>query len=86
MKTFKLKISTPSGEVFNDSAAKLDVRGIEGEIAIMAGHIPFITALKSGHCDIMLEDGSERHAELGGGILNVAQDSVILLTGIFRWI
>ena len=51
----------------------------------MAGHIPFMTALKPGHCDIMLEDGSEKQAEVDGGILNVAADSVTLLASGFRW-
>ena len=80
MNTFKLKISTPNGNVFDGAVVKLDVRGIEGELGIMAGHIPFMTAIKPGHCDILLEDGSERHTEVEGGILNVASDSVTLLT------
>ena len=40
MKTFKLKISSPDGDVFNGDAVKLCLRGTEGELAIMAGHIP----------------------------------------------
>ncbi len=33
----------------------------------------------------MLEDGSEKQAEVDGGILNVAADSVTLLASGFRW-
>ncbi len=85
MNTFELKISTPDGDLFCGQAVKLDVRGLEGELAVMAGHIPFMTALKPGHCDFMLEDGSEKQAEVDGGILNVAADSVTLLASGFRW-
>lgn len=80
MNTFKLKISTPNGNVFDSEAVKLDVRGIEGELAVMAGHIPFMTALKAGHCDVLLDDGSMRRFQVEGGILNVAASAVTLLT------
>ena len=85
MNTFKLKISTPDGNIYDGQAVKLDVRGIGGELAVMAGHIPFITAVKPGHCNLMLEDGSRREGELDGGILNVASDLTTLLASGFRW-
>ena len=50
MNTYKLIISTPDGSVFDDEAISLIVRGTEGELAIMAGHIPFITAVIKGTC------------------------------------
>ena len=85
MNTFKLKISTPDGKIYDEQAVKLDVRGIGGELAVMAGHIPFMTAVKPGHCDLLLEDGSRREGELDGGILNVASDLTTLLASGFRW-
>lgn len=85
MNTFKLKISTPDGKIYDGHAVKLDVRGIGGELAVMAGHIPFMTAVKPGHCDLLLEDGSRREGELDGGILNVASDLTTLLASGFRW-
>ena len=60
MNTLKLNISTPDGDAFAGEVAKLDLRGIEGELAVMAGHVPFLTAVKPGHCDIMLPDGEEK--------------------------
>ena len=46
MNTFGLTISSPDGNIFQGEAVKLSVRGIEGDLAVMAGHIPFITAVK----------------------------------------
>ena len=85
MKEYRLKISTPDGSVFDGDAVKLDVRGIEGELAVMAGHVPFMTAVKPGSCRLLLSDGSERIGELDGGLLSVGSSEVTLLAAKFRW-
>lgn len=85
MNTYKLIISTPDGSVFEQEATVLIVRGTEGELAVMAGHIPFITAVKSGECKIALPDDSEKTATIGGGILTVQNDKTTLLCSDFKW-
>ncbi|MBQ8248313.1 MAG: F0F1 ATP synthase subunit epsilon [Clostridia bacterium] len=85
MNTFKLKISTPDGDMFDGEAVKLDVRGIEGELAVMAGHIPFMTAIKPCDCKLLLDDGSERIGTLEGGLLSVGSDCVTLLASGYKW-
>ncbi len=85
MNVFKLKISTPDGNMFAGEAAKLDVRGIEGDLAVMAGHLPFMTALKPCDCRILLPDGDERVGSVEGGLLNVGASEVVLLAGGFKW-
>jgi F-type H+-transporting ATPase subunit epsilon len=83
--TFPLIISTPDGNKFKDSAVKIIVRGIEGELAVMAGHIPFITSVKPCECKIELEDGTEKIGHTEGGILTVSKENVTLLCGKFDW-
>lgn len=85
MNTYKLIISTPDGNVFDDKAEVLIVRGTEGELAVMAGHIPFITAVKSGECKIVLSEIEEKYALVGGGILTVQNDKTTLLCSDFKW-
>lgn len=85
MNTYKLVVSTPDGNTFDGEAAMLSVRGTEGELAVMAGHIPFITAVKSGNCKIVLPDETEKTAETGGGILTVQTDKTTLLCSDFKW-
>ena len=85
MSTFKLIVSSPDGDVFNDYAEALFVRGTEGELAVMAGHIPFITAVKPSVCRILLEDGTERSADIDGGLLTVSNESTVLLSSSFNW-
>ena len=82
MTTFPLVVSTPSGNAFSGEAIMLSVRGVEGELAIMANHVPFVTAIKPGICKIELTD-SVMLGKTDGGILTVAKDKVTLLAGSF---
>ena len=85
MNTYKLVISTPDGSVFDDDAIALIVRGTEGELAVMAGHIPFITAVKPCECKVVTSDDEEKLATIGGGILTVQNDKTTLLCSDFKW-
>ena len=85
MNTYKLIISTPDGSVFDDNAEAIIVRGTEGELAVMAGHIPFITAIKPGKCKIVLSEENQKTATIGGGILTVKADTTTLLCSDFKW-
>ena len=86
MKTFKLKISSPEGDVFNNEVVKLSLRGTEGDLAVLAGHIPFATYVVPCQCKIELDDETVKTGQLDGGLLNVSGDIVILLSGSFSWI
>jgi F0F1-type ATP synthase epsilon subunit len=85
MNTFHLVISTPDGNLFDEDAEVLSLRGAEGDLAIMAGHIPFITSVKPGTCSVTLADGSKKEGHTEGGLLTVSADTTILLSGSFHW-
>ena len=85
MNTFKLIISSPDGNIFDGECIKLDLRGVMGDFAIMAGHIPFVTSLVKCPCAIWLEDGTKRTAATDGGLLTVGEDCVTLLSGSFKF-
>ena len=72
MKDYTLKISTPDGDAFSGSALSLSVRGTEGELGILAGHAPFVTAVVPCRCRLIEADGTERSFSCGGGLLCVA--------------
>lgn len=86
MKNYHLIISTPEGNIFDGDAAMLTVRGSEGDLAVLAGHIPFITAVKECEGNIVFSDNTERKAKIGGGILTVNQDVTTLLTSDFEFV
>ncbi len=85
MKTFKLQIAAPDGMRYDGEAVQLSVRGIEGELAVMAGHIPFVTALRSGECRIYTDGEHIRYATCSGGMLVVSADVVRLVSSDFTF-
>ncbi len=85
MKLFKLQIASPDGMKYDGEAVQVSVRGIEGELAILAGHIPFVTALAGGECRVYTGNGEIRRAHTSGGMLMVAADGVRLMSADFRW-
>lgn len=80
MKEFTLVLSSPDGDLFRGEAVMLSLRGTEGELAILAGHVPFLTAVVPCEGKIVFADGSERRVTLDGGLLNVSVDMVTLLS------
>lgn len=85
MNTFKLTVASPDGNKFCGDVVKLDVRGVEGELAVMAGHVPFVTSIVNCPVTIELEDGSKKTATSDGGLLTVGKDEVTLLSGSFEF-
>ena len=85
MKTFNLTVASPLGNLFDGEAIMLTVRGIEGELAVMAGHASFMTTVKPCDCKIVFPDETERSAHVDGGILTVADNKATLLSGTFEW-
>lgn len=85
MNTFHLIVSSPDGNLFDGEVINLSVRGIEGELAVMAGHIPFITSVKPCECRIELEDGTQKTGFTESGLLSVSSDTTTLLSDSFHW-
>ena len=83
MSTFKLVISTPDGNMFSDNVIGFSVRGSEGDLAILAGHIPFITSVKPCECVIRLTDSTEKRGTTEGGLLTVTDKETTFMSGTF---
>ncbi|MCR5060580.1 MAG: F0F1 ATP synthase subunit epsilon [Saccharofermentans sp.] len=85
MKTYKLTISTPDGHIFDDEVVSLSLRGSDGDLAVLAGHINFATVVKAGKCSIETGSGEKMTATVGGGILTVGDEGTVLLSSSFAW-
>ena len=86
MKSFPLTVSSPAGDLFKGEAVKITLRGVMGDLAVMAGHIPFVTALAEGECRIYLESGEMRRARVAGGLLSVSREETALLSSSFTFL
>ena len=51
MRTFPLRIGTPDGLLFEGEVQRIVCRSITGDLAILAGHCNFCTAL--GNCSLL---------------------------------
>ncbi len=85
MNTYKLTIATPDGNQFQGEVYALYLRGADGDLAVLAGHTPFITSVQPGTCRVHLPDDEEKSATLDGGLLTVGAEAVTLLSGSFTW-
>ena len=85
MNTYHLTIASPDGNQFSDEVYALYLRGADGDLAVLAGHTPFITSVQAGKCRIHLPDDDEKSATVDGGLLTVTAEKVTLLSGSFAW-
>lgn len=85
MKTFPLRIGTPDGLLFEGEAERVVCRSITGDLAILAGHSNFCTALGMGHAHVVLPDGTRREAACIGGMLSMMNGTCRLLATTWEW-
>ena len=79
MTAFRLRVLSPDGPVFDGEVVQLYLRGADGDLAVLAGHIPFVTSVRPGDCRLLLPDESEKTLSVAGGLLTVGKDAVTLL-------
>ena len=70
MTTFHLTVVTPDGCAFEGQAERIVCRAIDGDIAILAKHGDYCTALGMGEAHIVDADGQRRRAACMGGLLS----------------
>ena len=85
MKTFPLCIGTPDGLLFEGEAERVVCRSITGDLAILAGHSNFCTALGMGQAHVVLPDGPRRNAACIGGMLSMMNGTCRLLATTWEW-
>ncbi len=85
MNTFKLTVSSYDGTIFEDNVYMLTLRGVAGDLAVMAGHIPFATSVVPCEVKVKIDEVTEKTAKIESGFLTVGSDKTTLLSGNFQW-
>lgn len=85
MNTFPLVIGTPDGIAFEGNAERIICRAMTGDLAILANHINYCTALGMGEAQVVTEDGNRRSAACIGGMLTVMNGSCRVLATTWEW-
>lgn len=74
----KCEIITQERLVYNEDVDIVMVRGVEGEMAILPRHAPLVTALDYGEVRVR-RTGLEETFAVGGGVLQVANNRILIL-------
>ncbi len=85
MTTFHLTVVTPDGCAFDGQAERIVCRAIDGDLAILAKHGDYCTALGMGEAHIVDADGQRRRAACMGGLLSVLDGDVRLVATTWEW-
>jgi F-type H+-transporting ATPase subunit epsilon len=84
MNSFRLKIVTPYGLVYDGEAQQLIVRTITGDFGILAGHSNCVAPLGMGQASVII-DGQRRTAACIGGMLSMVDGVATLVPTTFEW-
>lgn len=77
--TIRIEVVTPAKAVLDVKASEVVLPGIEGELGILPGHLPLLTALDVGTMIIKTKTETRRFV-LDGGFAEVLREKITVLT------
>ena len=82
MATMQVEVVSPEKVLFSGEAKQVITRTLDGEIAFLPGHAPFLGALSECHTRITLADDSVLDVAVHGGFVQVSGNTVSLLSDV----
>ena len=79
MATLQCNVVSAKETIYSGEISMLIASGVEGEVGILPGHIPFITLLKPGAMQIKTSNGNDEMVYVSGGVLEVQPHLVTVL-------
>jgi len=76
-----LQIITPEKIAYKDKADQITLPTRNGEITVMANHIPLISTMKHGEL-VIKNDGKETFLAVCNGFIEVRKNNIIIMTDI----
>ena len=74
-----LEIITPEKKLFSGEIKLVRIPGTAGSFEIMPNHAPLISTLEKGEIKVISTNDKEEHFEIGGGVIEVRGNKVIIL-------
>jgi F-type H+-transporting ATPase subunit epsilon len=68
----------PERQLFSAEVDQVDAPGVEGDFGVLAGHAPFMTALKAGAVTVF-DGGAKRVFTIDGGFADVTPAGLTIL-------
>ena len=83
-RTFYLEVIATDKTFFTGEVETLTVRTPDGEIGILGGHTPMVTAIAA--CPMKIrKDGDVLNAYIAEGFMEIKQDKTIIITDFAEW-
>ena len=74
-----LEIITPDKKVYEGTIKLVKVPGSKGSFEVLRNHAPIISTLENGEVKIIDENDKTEFFEIGGGVIEVKQNKIIIL-------
>ena len=78
----QVEVVSPEKVLFSGEAKQVITRTLDGEIAFLPGHAPFLGALSECHTRITIADDSVLDVAVHGGFVQVSGNTVSLLSDV----
>ena len=66
--------------MLDDQVLEMVAPGSDGELGVLAGHMPLMTTLKPGEISVTMPDNrTTSHILVGGGLLEVSREGAVVL-------
>ena len=82
MATMQVELVSPERVLFSGEAKQVITRTLDGEIAFLPGHAPFLGALSECHTRITLADDTVLDVAVHGGFVQVSGNTVSILSDV----
>lgn len=83
--TYKLIILTPEREFYQGEVVELITGSTQGNVGILANHMPLVTTLRPSDSYIVDKDGNKVKAFTSSGILEVKDNAALVLCDACEW-
>jgi F-type H+-transporting ATPase subunit epsilon len=79
---FPVELVSPERILFQGEAEMVVCRPIEGAIAFLHGHVPYLGALADAEVRIVMSDNREVSAAVHGGFVEMTGDHLVVLSDL----
>ena len=85
MATFRLQVVSMDGLLYDGEVQRIKLRTIHGDLAILARHMNYVTAIGMGTATVTMEDVTERKAACIGGMLTMMNNLCRVIPTTWEW-
>jgi len=80
----KIEIVTPDKKVYDGEIRSVRVPGKKGSFQVLKDHAPIVSTLDAGTVTMVDQENNEVTYEIGGGVIEVKANKIILLADSVR--